>query len=75
MPAALLGLRPACSSLDRAVPIAAAAAAAAAAENAVSVLVVRDRVVLLLMMQGDTTNLLGCLLQGQQLPTTTYTAM
>ncbi|KAF6265789.1 PQ loop repeat-domain-containing protein [Scenedesmus sp. NREL 46B-D3] len=24
---------------------------------------------------GDTTNLLGCLLQGQQLPTTTYTAM
>jgi hypothetical protein len=26
-------------------------------------------------MQGDTSNLLGCLLQGEQLPTTTYTAM
>lgn len=29
----------------------------------------------LFWLQGDTTNLLGCLLQGQQLPTTTYTAM
>jgi hypothetical protein len=25
--------------------------------------------------QGDTSNLLGCLMQGEQLPTTTYTAM
>ena len=27
------------------------------------------------VLQGDTSNLLGCLLQGEQLPTTTYTAM
>lgn len=27
------------------------------------------------LLQGDTTNLIGCLLSGEQLPTTTYTAM
>lgn len=29
----------------------------------------------LLCVQGDTFNLIGALLQGQQLPTTVYTAM
>lgn len=30
---------------------------------------------LLRLLQGDTFNLIGALLQGQQLPTTVYTAM